>query len=163
MRVNTKIQYGVRAVFDMAFYSQGKPSSINEISRRQKISPNYLEQIFQRLKKADIIESRRGPGGGFVLKKPPSEITLGEIIRAVEGPIQLVFCVGEEKKKKRCILTDRCVTTFVWRELGERIAQFFDSITIAQLCQKGEALGIKREGLKNNISLSGAIDLATGY
>ncbi len=162
MRVNTSIQYGVRAIFDMAFYGSGKSSSIQEIAKRQRISPNYLEQIFQKLRSAGLVKSRKGPGGGFILTKPAEEITLGEIIRAVEGPIQLVFCVGDEnRKKKKCILTDRCVTTYVWRELGEKIAEFFDSITIGQLCKKGEELGIKRE--TTNINLSGAIDLATGY
>jgi Rrf2 family protein len=161
MRVNTSIQYGVRAIFDMAFYGRGNPSSILEIAKRQRISPNYLEQIFQKLKKAGLVKSRKGPGGGFILTKSADEITLGEIIRAVEGPIQLVFCVGEESRKKRCILTDRCVTTFVWRELGEKIAEFFDSITIGQLCRKGDELGIKRNTA--NINLTGAIDLATGY
>jgi len=161
MRVNTSIQYGVRAVFDIAFNSQGKPLSIREIAKRQKISPNYLEQIFHRLKKSELVKSRKGPGGGFILGKNPEEITLGEIIRAVEGPIQLVFCVGEQSKKQKCKLTDQCVTTFVWRELGDKIANFFDSITIGQLCRKGEALGIKRRVFKED--LNKVIDLAAGY
>jgi len=148
MRVNTKIQYSVRALFDIAYYNMGGPTQVKEIARRQQISPRYLEQIFRRLKTAGLLKARRGPRGGYTLAKQPGEITLGNIIRAVEGPIELVFCVGDSKGRQRCIMAGRCVTTSVWKELGQKISEFFDTISIADLCARGKRLGISQEFLE---------------
>ncbi len=145
MRVNTRIQYSVRALFDMAYNNLGGPVQVKDIARRQQISPRYLEQIFHQLKAAGLLEARRGPHGGYSLARRPEDITIGKIIQAVEGPIELVFCVGEEKGKPRCILAERCVTTSVWREVGQKISEFFDTISIADLCDRGRKMGIGRE------------------
>lgn len=145
MRVNTKIQYSVRALFDIAFYAMGEPAQVKDIARRQSISPTYLEQIFHRLKAAGLLEARRGRRGGYNLAKKPEDITLGEVIRAVEGPMELVFCVGEERGRPRCTLAGRCVTTHVWKELGDRIVQFFDTISIADLCTRARRMGMGQE------------------
>jgi Rrf2 family protein len=83
MRLSTKSRYGVRALYDIAYHSQGLPTPIKEISRRQGVTPRYLEQIFQRLKKAGIVKSVRGPKGGYYLSRQPEEVVVSDIIRAM--------------------------------------------------------------------------------
>lgn len=145
MRVNTKIQYAVRALFDIAYYNAGGPTQVKDIAKRQQISARYLEQIFHRLKAAGLLEARRGPHGGYILAKDPGDITLGTVIQAMEGPIELVFCVGEDRGMPKCTLAGRCVTTFVWKELGRKISDFFDTISIKDLCTRGKKMGLGQE------------------
>ena len=85
MRLSTKSRYGLRALFDIAYNAGGQPAQIQDISRRQDISPRYLEQIFQGLKKNGILKSKRGPQGGYCLAKSPEEITVRAVIEATEG------------------------------------------------------------------------------
>ena len=85
MRLSTKSRYGLRAMFDIAYHCGDKPAQIQDISRRQQISPRYLEQIFQNLKRAGILRSKRGPQGGYCLAKPPQEITVLDILNATAG------------------------------------------------------------------------------
>ena len=80
MRLSTQSRYGVRAIFDIAYHSEGLETQVKDISRRQEISPRYLEQIFQKLKKGGIVGSKRGPSGGYFLNKKPEEITIGQIV-----------------------------------------------------------------------------------
>ncbi|GAB4257580.1 MAG: Rrf2 family transcriptional regulator [Deferrisomatales bacterium] len=150
MKLTTKSRYGVRAIFDIAYHAGGLPAQIKDISERQRISPRYLEQIFQKLKKAGILGSKRGPKGGYFLLKEPKDITLYEIITCTEGPIELVFCVGEDEEQGSCDVTtcdmkDHCVASPLWKEIGERIADIFKDTTIQDLCQKAETLGIERQ------------------
>ncbi len=144
MKLSTKSLYGVRAVFDIAYNSMGQPVQIKDIAKRQKISHRYLEQIFQSLKKAGIIRSKRGPQGGYYLSRKPDEITVGDILRATEGPPELVFCVSE-RIKRRCDLLEHCVTRPIWKEAGMRMLEYLDSISIEELCKKAEEMGIRRE------------------
>jgi len=102
MKLTTKSRYGVRAIFDIAYHTGGLPAQIKDISDRQRISPRYLEQIFQKLKKAGILGSKRGPKGGYFLLRDPKDITIYEIISCTEGPIELVFCVGEDEEGGSC-------------------------------------------------------------
>ncbi|HBO84347.1 MAG: Rrf2 family transcriptional regulator [Deltaproteobacteria bacterium GWC2_42_11] len=144
MRLSTRSLYGLRAIFDIAYHYDGQPVQVKDISKRQKISPRYLEQIFQRLKKTGVLKSKRGPHGGYYLAKMPKEITVGDILRATEGSLQLVFCTTA-KKIKKCDLLEKCVTRSVWEETGQRITKFLDSVSIQDLCKKGELLGIEKE------------------
>ncbi len=144
MRLSTKSRYGVRALFDIAYHSVGLPTQIKDISRRQLISPRYLEQIFQKLKKAKVLGSKRGPKGGYYLLKDPAEVTLAEIVRATEGPFELVFCASTAPRK-RCPRAKVCVAKEMWMDLSGQIEDFFDTITIADLCQKAKEAGVKRE------------------
>ena len=98
MRLSTKSRYGLRALFDMAYNSGTLPSQIKDISRRQEISPRYLEQIFQSFKKAGILKSKRGPQGGYILARKPDQITVREILEAAEGDTLLVECTQQEEK-----------------------------------------------------------------
>jgi len=99
MKLSTKSRYGLRALFDIAYNSGSLPAQIQDISRRQDISPRYLEQIFQGLKRAGILKSKRGPQGGYFLTRNPEEITVKDVITATEGRMVLVDCVAVKKKK----------------------------------------------------------------
>jgi Rrf2 family protein len=146
MRLSTKSRYGVRALFDIAYNSGAMPAQIQDISRRQDISPRYLEQIFQSLKRAGILKSKRGPQGGYYLARKPEDITLREILYAAEGDTQIVECCDDKKKKRgSCQFDGGCVTQLVWKEASSRLDNFLDSITLKSLCEKGQSLGVKRE------------------
>lgn len=148
MRLSTKSRYGLRALFDIAYNSGTLPSQIQDISRRQEISPRYLEQIFQNFKRSGILKSKRGPNGGYYLARGPEAITLKEIIQSAEGDIALVDCVtGKVSKRKKgdCPANGSCVTQTVWQEATERLNEYFDSVTLKTLCEKGQAMGVKRE------------------
>ena len=143
MKLSSKGRYGVRALFDIAFHNDGRPTQIREISERESIPPRFLEQIFQDLKRAGLVGSKRGPRGGYHLARPPAEIRLGDIVRALEGPVAIAGSderpVGDDHA-----LDARDVTDSVFRDLSARIEGCFDEVTIADLCQRGEALGLRR-------------------
>jgi len=145
MRLSTKSRYGVRAIFDIAYHARGEGVQIKDIARRQEISPRYLEQIFQKLRDADILLSKRGPMGGYSLAKSPQEITVGDIIRVTEGGLDPVFCVHLEKSGKGCDRITECATRLIWKEAGEKLEDFFGSVTIQDLCEKAELLGVQKE------------------
>ncbi|HEX9024351.1 MAG TPA: Rrf2 family transcriptional regulator [Geobacteraceae bacterium] len=148
MRLSTKSRYGLRALFDIAYNSGTLPAQIQDISRRQDISPRYLEQIFQSFKKKGILNSKRGPKGGYYLARNPEEITIREILQAAEGDIALVECVNgksTKKKKKICNFDGDCVTQSVWQEATDQLNDFFASMSLRTLCEKGQAMGVKRE------------------
>ncbi len=145
MRLSTKSRYGVRAVFDIAYHGRGEGVQIKDIARRQKISPRYLEQIFQKLREASILTSKRGPRGGYSLAKSPRKIRVGDIIRVTEGGFAPVFCVHPEKSEKDCDRIAECVTRLIWKETGEKLEVTLDSITIQDLCEKAELLGVQKE------------------
>ena len=145
MRLSTQSRYGVRAIFDIAYHSEGLGTQVKDISRRQGVSPRYIEQIFQKLKRAGIIGSKRGPAGGYFLNKKPEEITIGGIIRVTEGNINPVLCVNEEDSTKSCEKSGECVTQVIWNEAGNRLKEYFDSITVKDLCKMAKEMGLKKE------------------
>lgn len=145
MKLSTKSRYGLRALFDMAYHSGTHPAQIKDISRRQAISPRYLEQIFQDLKKAGLLRSRRGPQGGYFLAKQPHEISVRSIINAAEGEMALVDCTKEDKGKKQCDFDNHCVTQTVWAEATRRLNNYFESVTLKDLCEEGKKLGLEKE------------------
>ena len=145
MRLSTQSRYGVRAIFDIAYHSEGLKTQVKNISRRQGISPRYLEQIFQKLKKAGILGSKRGPSGGYFLNKKPEEITVGEIIRITEGSIDPVLCINPEDSSQPCERSGECVTRIIWNEAGSRLKEYFDSVTIKDLCNMAQKIGLKKE------------------
>ncbi len=145
MRLSTQSRYGVRAIFDIAYHSEGLGTQVKDISRRQGISQRYLEQIFQKLKKAGIVGSKRGPTGGYFLGKKPENISLGEVIRITEGGINPVRCVNAEDSRQPCERSGECVTQIVWNEAGKRLGDYFDSVTVKDLCKLANEMGIKKD------------------
>ena len=146
MRLSTRGRYGVRGLFDMAYTSGILPVKIKDISRRQNISPRYLEQIFQSFKKTGILMSKRGPDGGYYLARKPELITLREILEAAEGDTLLVDCLDKRNgKRSTCKFDTKCVTQTVWDEATEKLNEFFSETTLKSLCDKGQAMGVKKE------------------
>jgi len=142
MKLSTKSRYGVRAVFDIAFHNQGRPTQARDIARRQEVPLRYLEQIFQELRRANLIEAKRGPRGGYYLARAPEAITLGDVVRAVQGPIELL--AAEDELRIDDGNRSKSVPASIWKELAQKIGACFDGVTIRDLCQRGEALGINR-------------------
>jgi Rrf2 family cysteine metabolism transcriptional repressor len=135
MKLSTKGKYGVRALFEIARnYGKG-PLAIREIAGRQQISLSYLEQILHRLGKAGIIEGVRGPHGGYELARKPTDLTIGDVVRALEGPIALSHCL-EPGVVGSCYQADDCVARMVWSRVGEKIEEALDSITFEQLLRQ---------------------------
>ncbi len=132
MRIATSSRYGVRAVFDIAYHGGGQSTQIKEICKRQKISQRYLEQILYNIQKAGLLKGKRGPRGGYMLSRDPSEITVLNIIEAAQGPIVPVACLNE--KTRNCEIFPLCVTHHVWKETQNLLVNYFDSVTIADLC-----------------------------
>lgn len=149
MRLSTKSRYGLRAMFDIAYNCGNMPAQIQDISRRQQISPRYLEQIFQNLKRAGILKSKRGPQGGYTLAKKPEDISILEILNATEQDVLLVDCAGKSmkksKRKNECPFEGNCVTQSVWEEASTLLNTLFAGMSLQTLCQRGSEMGIKKE------------------
>jgi Rrf2 family cysteine metabolism transcriptional repressor len=134
MKLSTRGKYGVRALFEIARnYGKG-PLSLKEIVERQRISLSYLEQILHKLSKAGVVESVRGPHGGYVLARRPANLTIGDVVRALEGPIALSHCL--EPGDSGCYQADDCVARMVWAKVGARIEEALDSITFEHLLRQ---------------------------
>jgi len=134
MKLSTKGKYGVRAVYEIAKHYGKGPISIKDIAERQGISISYLEQILHKLGKAALIESVRGPAGGYLLARTPAELTIGDIVRALEGPIALSHCL-EPGEEGDCNQADDCVARMVWARVGAKIEEALDSISFNDLLQ----------------------------
>jgi len=128
LRLSTRGQYGVRAMFEVA-KGYPEPVTIKEISESQELSAAYLEQILNKLRKAGLIKSIKGPGGGYVLSRRPDEVSIGSILRPLEGPLAITSCLTKEGCKR----IDICVTYLLWRALGEKIDGFLQTITLKDL------------------------------
>ncbi|MBU4601689.1 Rrf2 family transcriptional regulator [bacterium] len=142
MKLSTRGRYALRAMIDLAQnqYNNLKPISLRDISLRQEISLQYLEQLFNKLKKADLVKSTRGAGGGYLLAKEAEKINAGDIIRAVEGPIVLVDCILAGKKidknsPKKCKKIEDCAIRVLLEEVTQRINQTLDATSLKDLCK----------------------------
>ena len=149
MRLSTKTRYGVRAMFDIAFHNQEQPAvaaQAKDIARREDIPLRYLEQIFQDLKRAGLVESKRGPRGGYFLKVPPEDITMAAIVRALQGPIEEMFALESDDAQSNAgsTINSRHLTAALWKELADHVTEWFENITIADLVARGDQLGLPR-------------------
>jgi Rrf2 family protein len=146
MKLSTKSRYGLRALFDMAYHAGALPVQIKDIARRQAISQRYLEQIFQDLKKAGLLKSRRGPQGGYSLTRPPARITVKDIVLAAEERVRLVDCtVDHDDCSEPCAFDQHCVTQRIWQEATRRLLDYFASVTLEDLCRDAQEMGIEKE------------------
>lgn len=148
MKINTKGRYAVRCVLNLAMRKRSASTPISVIAREENISSQYIEQLFLSLKKAGILQSIRGREGGYILKKDPSEVSLADIIRAVEGPI----CVSECVKNGECERLTDCPTAEVWSGLSENINSYLESITLEAL--RLEAAGRRKKRLLHSHEFS---------
>ncbi len=152
MKLSTRGRYALRAMIDLAQIqcSNLKPISLRDISLRQEISLQYLEQLFNKLKKANLVKSIRGAGGGYLLTKEADKINAGDIIRAVEGPIVLVDCIltGRKNNKntpKKCKKIEDCAIRVLLKEITQRINQTLDATSLKDLCKIAQKI---KEGQK---------------
>ncbi|RMH61638.1 MAG: Rrf2 family transcriptional regulator [Zetaproteobacteria bacterium] len=131
MRLTSKGRYAVSAMVDLAKQQHSGPVALASISERQFISLSYLEQLFRRLREGGLVRSVRGPGGGYLLARPASDITVAEVIRAVNEPMRTTMC---ENGVRGCHRGNRCDTHQLWEALGQHINRFLDAVSIQQVC-----------------------------
>lgn len=137
LKISTKGRYGLRALIDLATYSEIEPVSISSIAARQGISERYLEQLMTLLKKAGLIKSIRGAGGGYVLAKTLGEISVGDVLRALEGSLEPVECAAY-KTEDSCEAAGGCVTKYVWQRINESINQTVNEIKLKELVEESK-------------------------
>ena len=131
MELNTKGRYAVMAMADLAKFGAGDALPLSSIAERQQISLAYLEQLFVKLRRAQLVESARGRSGGYRLGRPAASISVAEIMAAVEEGVRMTRCHGEDATP--CVTGQRCLTHGLWDALGEQILAFLDSITLAEV------------------------------
>lgn len=137
MRLTTKGRYAVTAMLDLAVHHQDGPITLSDISRRQGISLSYLEQLFSRLRKNGLVDSARGPGGGYRLSRAASEICVADVITAVDEKVDAMRCEG----KGNCQDNGQCLTHELWCDLSAQIYSFLKNIDLGQL--------VERKGVKD--------------
>jgi Rrf2 family iron-sulfur cluster assembly transcriptional regulator len=131
MRLSTKGRYAVTAMIDLALHNDVGPVALTDIADTQKISVSYLEQLFARLRKNGLVTGMRGPGGGYRLARPAAEITVAEIITAVDEPIDMTRCAGKED----CQDGEKCLTHELWVDLSKQLYDFLHGITLGQVVE----------------------------
>lgn len=135
MKLSTKGRYAVMAMVDIAAYSRGRPTALAQVAERQDISLSYLEQLFAKLRRAGLVRSTRGPGGGYLLARKPGEIAIDEIVRAVDEPLHATRCTpgqafGCHGGGAKCLTHD------LWAGLGRQIQGYLASVTIADVLSR---------------------------
>jgi Rrf2 family iron-sulfur cluster assembly transcriptional regulator len=135
MRLTTKGRFAVTAMIDLALHHGSGPVTLSEISGRQKISLSYLEQLFGKLRRHQLVESVRGPGGGYCLAKDLAAVSVADIILAVDEPIDATQCGGKEN----CRDEQKCLTHDLWAALNDRIFDYLGSVTLRQLVENEKA------------------------
>ncbi len=132
MKLSTRGRYGIKAMLDLALNSQEGQVSLKSIAERQDISENYLEQLFAMLRKNGLVKSVRGAQGGYMLATSPDNITVGSVLRSLEGSLAPVECVSEDSTNV-CDRANACVTRLVWKKIRDRVNEVVDSITLQDL------------------------------
>ena len=135
MRLSTKGRYAVTAMMDLAIHHGQGPVTLADISENQGISLSYLEQLFARLKKNNLVEGLRGPGGGYRLSRRPDDISVADVITAIGEGIDSTLCEGNED----CQDGEQCLTHELWTRLGQEIYDFLNDITLASFLENGAA------------------------
>ncbi len=147
MRLTTKGRYAVTAMLDLALHSDEAPITLSDISQRQGISLSYLEQLFSRLRKQGLVESTRGPGGGYRLGRPALDIAVADVITAVDESVDATRCGGLQN----CQGEQRCLTHELWCELSQQIFEFLSGISLGELVKRG---GIREVAARQDSSLA---------
>jgi Rrf2 family transcriptional regulator, iron-sulfur cluster assembly transcription factor len=132
MRLTTKGRFAVTAMLDLAMHANNGPVTLSNISERQKISLSYLEQLFGKLRRGKLVDSVRGPGGGYNLARPVDQLTVADIILAVEEPIDSRQCEG----KDNCLGDHRCMTHDLWESLNDTVLNYLNGVRLADLIQQ---------------------------
>lgn len=133
LKVSTRGEYGSRMLVYLARQWGQQPVALSEISAQEQLSVEYLEQLAGTLRKAGLVESHRGVRGGYTLARRPEQISMGEVMRALEGPIAPMVCVSESAAETVCVFEAHCSTRHMWLQVGRAIAQTLDAMTLADL------------------------------
>jgi Rrf2 family protein len=133
MKISTRGRYAVRALLDLALYMSDKPTMLSHIAKRQAIPERYLIQIFSSLRKAGLVHSVRGAGGGFTLARKPETITLVDILEATEGPIELVACVQPDFEN--CRRAGNCSARTIWKKINQEVRSVLEKLTLREMLQ----------------------------
>ena len=146
MRLTTKGRFAVTAMIDLALRQSSGPVTLAAISQRQQISLSYLEQLFGKLRRHELVESTRGPGGGYGLARKAADITVADIILSVDEPLDATQCAGKEN----CLgEAGRCMTHELWASLNDRMVEFLSSVTLKKLVDEQLAKGVLIEDKPN--------------
>lgn len=154
MKLSTKGRYAVMAMADLGKSNSGKPVALSEVADRQEISLSYLEQLFGKLRRAGLVKSVRGPGGGYLLARDAQEIRISDVIQAVDEPINATRCQEAEgchSDKARCLTHD------LWQALTYQIHLYLSSVTLADVCAR-KVLGPRPDMIEQMIAASGSAD-----
>ncbi|MCL1964146.1 MAG: Rrf2 family transcriptional regulator [Firmicutes bacterium] len=130
MKLSTRCRYGIHAMFDLAQNVGNGPQTIRAIAERQLIPEQYLEQIIGVLRREGFVDSVRGAQGGYMLSRPTSEITIGELLRLLEGPVLMADCIGDADA---CVRSGQCPSRLVWERLTDCINKVIDSVTLTDM------------------------------
>ena len=135
MRLTTKGRFAVTAMMDLALRGDDGPVALAGVSERQKISLSYLEQLFGKLRRYSLVDSVRGPGGGYCIARPLNMVTVADIVRAVDEPLDATQCGGREN----CLDDHRCMTHDLWTALNAKMYDYLSSVTLADLAERQRA------------------------
>ncbi len=144
MKISTKGRYALRMMLDMARHQHAGAVALKDIADRQGISKKYLEQIALVLSQADVLRGSRGHQGGYRMLGKPSDYTVYQILRMMEGSLAPVACL--DHKPNTCARQDTCQTLFIWEELDRRIEEYLSSITLQDILDRSERMGLDNEG-----------------
>ena len=142
MRITTRTRYAIRALYDLAFHRLGQAAGAKEIAERQKVPLRFLEQILQDLRKAGIVEARRGPRGGYALARQPAQISLAEVLHAVRGPLEEMFGFDAPANGN-----GEDVPAAVWTDVRTQLVDVLERATLQDFVSRAEAAGVKRAAL----------------
>ncbi len=134
MKLSTKGRYAVMALADIAMHSNGAAISVADVAARQDISVEYLEQLFGKMRRAGLVDSVRGPGGGYLLAMPAEDMAIADIIQAVDEAMQVTRCQGDAIEG--CVGGEKCVTHELWAALGRQIYGFLSAITLGDVVER---------------------------
>lgn len=133
IRFSTRGEYGIRMMMDLARHYGHGPQPLSEIARHEGMSAAYLEQLVGKLRRAGLVTSRHGSHGGYELSKAPVEVTVGQVMRVLEGPISPMICATEGESEALCDRQTFCSANLVWERVRDSVAQALDSLTLADL------------------------------
>lgn len=134
MKLSTKGRYAVMAMADIALQAEEELVTLSDVAERQDISQEYLEQLFSKLRKAGLVESQRGPGGGYRLARPADRINIADIVSAADEPLQVTRCQGDAIEG--CVKGEKCVTHELWAALGRQVYGFLSAVTLGDVVNR---------------------------
>lgn len=140
VKISTKGRYGLRALIDIALHSSKEPVALSEIAIRQNISISYLEQLMAKLKKAGIVNSSRGAKGGYTLGKAADTISVGDVLRTLEGDLNPVACAELTGDGEGCSGSELCVTKYVWKRISDSINNTVDTLMLSEIVAENEKI-----------------------